>query len=49
MPWSNEEIFQCMRENEIVCPECGGELSTVYEFNLMFKTMIGLRTRWQAI
>ncbi|HPW73965.1 MAG TPA: glycine--tRNA ligase, partial [Methanothrix sp.] len=38
---SNEEIFQCMQENEIVCPECGGELSTVYEFNLMFKTMIG--------
>ncbi len=38
---SNEEIFQCMQENEIACPECGGELSTVYEFNLMFKTMIG--------
>ena len=38
---SNEEIFRCMQENEIACPECGGELSTVYEFNLMFKTMIG--------
>jgi glycyl-tRNA synthetase len=38
---SNEEIYKCIRENEIGCPECGGELSEVYEFNLMFKTMIG--------
>lgn len=38
---SNEEIYRCMQENEIACPECGGELSRVYEFNLMFKTMIG--------
>lgn len=37
----NEEIYRCMQENEITCPECGGELSEVYEFNLMFKTMIG--------
>jgi glycyl-tRNA synthetase len=38
---SNEEIYKCIQENEIGCPECGGELSEVYEFNLMFKTMIG--------
>ena len=38
---SNEEIYRCIKENEITCPECGGELSEVYEFNLMFKTMIG--------
>ncbi|HNQ52484.1 MAG TPA: glycine--tRNA ligase, partial [Methanothrix soehngenii] len=38
---TNEEIYRCMQENEITCPECGGELSSVYEFNLMFKTMIG--------
>ena len=38
---SNEEIFAIMKENEIYCPECGGNLSNVYEFNLMFKTMIG--------
>ncbi len=37
----NEEIYRCIQENEITCPECGGELSSVYEFNLMFKTMIG--------
>jgi glycyl-tRNA synthetase len=38
---SNEEIFQVINENDIFCPECGGNLSEVYEFNLMFKTMIG--------
>jgi glycyl-tRNA synthetase len=38
---SNEEIYRVIRENEVFCPECGGELSEVYEFNLMFKTMIG--------
>ena len=32
---------KCIQENEIGCPECGGELSSVHEFNLMFKTMIG--------
>ncbi|MFB3766178.1 MAG: glycine--tRNA ligase [Methanotrichaceae archaeon] len=37
----NEEIYRVIKENEISCPECGGELSEVYEFNLMFKTMIG--------
>lgn len=38
---SNEEIYRVIKENEIGCPECGGELSEVYEFNLMFKTAIG--------
>lgn len=38
---TNEEIYRTIQENEIGCPECGGELSPVYEFNLMFKTMIG--------
>jgi len=38
---SNEQIYQCIRDNDIGCPECGGELSEVYEFNLMFKTAIG--------
>lgn len=38
---TNEEIYRTIQENEIGCPECGGELSSVYEFNLMFKTMIG--------
>jgi glycyl-tRNA synthetase len=38
---SNEEIYRVIKDSEIGCPECGGELSEVYEFNLMFKTMIG--------
>ncbi|RQW79649.1 MAG: glycine--tRNA ligase, partial [Methanothrix sp.] len=38
---SNEEIYKTIQENEIGCPECGGQLTEVYEFNLMFKTMIG--------
>jgi glycyl-tRNA synthetase len=38
---SNAEIYRVIKENEIGCPECGGELSEVYEFNLMFKTAIG--------
>jgi glycyl-tRNA synthetase len=38
---SNEQIYSCIQDNEIACPECGGKLSEVYEFNLMFKTMIG--------
>jgi glycyl-tRNA synthetase len=38
---SNEEIYKTIQENEIGCPECGGELASIYEFNLMFKTMIG--------
>ncbi|MBN1323724.1 MAG: glycine--tRNA ligase [Methanotrichaceae archaeon] len=38
---SNEEIGRIIHENDIFCPECGGELSEIYEFNLMFKTTIG--------
>ncbi|NYT02329.1 MAG: glycine--tRNA ligase [Methanosarcinales archaeon] len=38
---SDEEIYQVFQDNDIFCPECGGDLSTVYEFNLMFKTAIG--------
>lgn len=38
---SNEEIYRVIKDSEIGCPECGGELSEVYEFNLMFKTAIG--------
>jgi glycyl-tRNA synthetase len=32
---SNQEIYSVISENEIGCPECGGKLSEVYEFNLM--------------
>ncbi|MGD0951614.1 MAG: glycine--tRNA ligase [Methanotrichaceae archaeon] len=45
---SNEEIYRVIQENEVACPECGGELSEVYEFNLMFKTMIGPGNKTQG-
>jgi glycyl-tRNA synthetase len=36
-----KELDDLIRSNNVVCPACGGELSTVEEFNLMFKTSIG--------
>ena len=45
---SNEEIYKVIQENEVACPECGGKLSEVYEFNLMFKTMIGPGNKTQG-
>ena len=45
---SNDEIYKVIQENEVGCPECGGNLSEVYEFNLMFKTMIGPGNKTQG-
>lgn len=36
-----KELDDLIRQNHVTCPACGGELSTVEEFNLMFKTTIG--------
>ncbi|MDD2637858.1 MAG: glycine--tRNA ligase, partial [Methanothrix sp.] len=38
---ANDEIYRVIKENDVFCPECGGDLSEIYEFNLMFKTFIG--------
>ena len=38
---AGEELEDSLSENEINCPDCGGELGPVEEFNLMFKTNIG--------
>ncbi|HIP89470.1 MAG TPA: glycine--tRNA ligase [Thermococcus paralvinellae] len=38
---SSEELTRIIRENGIKCPQCGGELSDVWYFNLMFETYIG--------
>ncbi|MFP3231687.1 MAG: glycine--tRNA ligase [Acidilobus sp.] len=38
---SPEELTRKIRENNIRCPICGGELSEVTTFNLLFKTQIG--------
>ncbi|HWQ20091.1 MAG TPA: glycine--tRNA ligase [Methanotrichaceae archaeon] len=45
---SNDEIYRTIQENEITCPECGGALSEVYDFNLMFKTAIGPGNKLQG-
>lgn len=39
----DEELTQIINENNIRCPECEGELSSVWSYNLMFKTMIGAK------
>jgi glycyl-tRNA synthetase len=38
---SADELSGVITKNNIKCPECGGKLGRVYEFNLMFKTSIG--------
>lgn len=38
---SSEELTDVISKNNVKCPECGGKLGNVYEFNLMFKTTIG--------
>ncbi len=39
---SPEEMNRVIREKNIRCPDCGGELTDVEEFHLMFSTRIGL-------
>ncbi|MEB3757721.1 MAG: glycine--tRNA ligase [Desulfurococcales archaeon] len=36
-----EELTKLIRENNIKCPVCGGELGEVKTFNLLFETRIG--------
>lgn len=36
-----EELDKIIKERNLRCPVCGGELSDVREFNLLFKTTIG--------
>ncbi len=38
---SSDELTEVINKNNIKCPECGGKLGKVYEFNLMFRTSIG--------
>lgn len=39
----NEELDQIVIDNNIVCPECGGKLANIWNYNLMFKTNIGAK------
>jgi glycyl-tRNA synthetase len=36
-----EELGTIAKENEITCPDCGGNLSEPLRFNLMFNTQVG--------
>ncbi len=38
---STDELTDVINKNNVKCPECGGKLGNVYEFNLMFRTSIG--------
>lgn len=39
----NEEMDKIVLENNIKCPECGGDLANIWNYNLMFKTQIGAK------
>lgn len=38
----DDELTQIIEDNNIVCENCGGKLSSVKSYNLMFKTEIGV-------
>ncbi len=38
---TERDIERLITEHGIRCPQCGGELSKVYRFNLLFRTVIG--------
>jgi len=38
---SMKDLEDLLKENGVKCPQCGGDLSNVEDFNLMFKTTIG--------
>ncbi len=41
--WSNEQMMEYIRENNIACPDCGSHNFTdIRQFNLMFKTFQGV-------
>jgi len=40
--WSNEEMLNYIKENQIACPNCGShDFTEIRQFNLMFKTFQG--------
>ena len=41
--WSNEQTINYIKENNIVCPECGKlNFTDIRQFNMMFKTVQGV-------
>lgn len=45
---SVKEMSKAIRERGVRCPDCGGELGEVFEFNAMFKTAVGPGSKRQA-
>ncbi|MCL2115586.1 MAG: glycine--tRNA ligase [Methanobrevibacter sp.] len=39
----NEKLDEIVINEKIVCPNCGNKLSEIWNYNLMFKTMIGAK------
>ncbi|WP_409200707.1 glycine--tRNA ligase [Methanobrevibacter sp. DSM 116169] len=39
----NSELDKIVIDNNIKCPSCGGKLSNIWNYNLMFKTLIGAK------
>ena len=39
----NQELTEILSEDKIRCPKCGGHLSHVWSYNLMFQTLIGAK------
>ena len=39
----NEEMDKIVEDNNIKCPNCGGSLANIWNYNLMFKTQIGAK------
>jgi len=41
--WSNEQMMEYIRENDIKCPDCdGNDFTDIRQFNMMFKTFQGV-------
>jgi glycyl-tRNA synthetase len=39
----DQRLSEILSENQIVCPKCGGHLTHVWSYNLMFQTLIGAK------
>jgi glycyl-tRNA synthetase len=39
----DQRLTEILSENSIVCPKCGGHLTHVWSYNLMFQTLIGAK------
>ena len=39
----DQKLTEILSDNEIRCPKCGGPLTHVWSYNLMFQTLIGAK------